>query len=157
MASLIPSAVNLAILVGILVFYTREPLRQFVRTRHETLRDELQKTALDLRTAKQRYEEFSGRLASMESEAASLRQQAKDDARAAKTRVVEDAKRLAQTIVTDARAAGEGLYSDFRRQLREEFAEKVVARAEALLKARLTGEDQARLREDFTRQLGGVR
>lgn len=153
---LVPGAFNLSLLIGLLFFKTREPLRQFIRERHETIRNELQKTAADLRNARQRFEEFSGRLGSMQTEAATLREQSKQDAQSAKTRIGEDAKRLASAIVGDARAAGEGLYGDFRRQLREEFAEKVITRAEALLKARLTGEDQARLREDFTRQLGGV-
>jgi F0F1-type ATP synthase membrane subunit b/b' len=156
LSDLVPGAFNLTLLVGLLFFKTRDPLRQFVRVRHETIREELQRTAIDLRTAKQRFEEFSARLASMQSEAAALREQAKQDAQVTKTRIVDDAKRLASTIVTDARSSGEGLYNDFRRQLREEFAEKVISRAEALLTARLTGEDQARLREDFTRQLGGV-
>lgn len=156
MSSLIASAINLGILFGLIYWKSRDPVVAFVRTRHETLRDELQKTAKDLSTAKQRFEEFSARLNAMQAEAAALRQQSKQDAQAAKIRVVDEARRLSALIVSDAKTSSEGLFADLRHQMRGEFAEKIVARAEVLLKTRLTGEDQVRMRQDFARQLGGV-
>lgn len=157
MYSLITSAINLGILIWIIARYTKAPIRQFIQARHETLRDELERTAKDLATAKKRYEEFSSRLSAMGAEVASLRQQSKQDSQSAKQRIIDEANRLSAVIVSDAKASSEGLFGDLKRQMRGEFAERVVARAEALLRARLTGEDQVRLREEFARQLGGVR
>jgi len=39
MGALLWPVFNLLILIGLLVYYLREPLKTFVRTRHETIRD----------------------------------------------------------------------------------------------------------------------
>ena len=153
METLIAPFINLLLLVGILVWKVREPLRNFVSARHISLRDELQKTGDQLRQAQERYDEFTAKLKAIEAEISALRDQARQDAEGMKLRVLSDAKRLAALIVSDARLAGETLFSDLRMQLTTEFANRVVEKAEGLLRVRLTGDDRVRIRREFSMQV----
>jgi F-type H+-transporting ATPase subunit b len=153
--SLIPPTINVLILVGFLAYKLRGPLKKFVADRHSFLRDELERVGIQLRQARERFEEFSARLSSMEGEVTELRKQAKKDAQEMRTRLLADAKKNSESIVSDAHAASASMYTDLRNQLRTEYGLKVIDRAEELLRQRLTSDDQARIRKEFSRQVGG--
>jgi F-type H+-transporting ATPase subunit b len=153
MSELIFPAINLAILVTIMVVKLRDPLRGFVRTRHETLRDELQRVRDLLKQSQTRYDEFTGKLRALEAEIVTLREQARQDAAQTKSTVLAEAQRLSAAIVTDARAAAQGMHAQFRHELLSEMGVRVIDRAEAMLKERLTGDDRARIRHEFSTQV----
>jgi F-type H+-transporting ATPase subunit b len=155
--SFVIQTINTIVLLFILVRFTKAPLRAFVTDRHTSLRDELTAVSGKLKQSKERFEEFSAKLKAIEAEVTALRNQARQDAESMKVRTLADAKRLSETIVTDARAAAQGLYSDLRAQLRTDLAEKVLDRAERLLRERLTGEEKVRIRREFSKQVEAVR
>jgi len=153
MSELIFPTINLAILIGILVVYTREPIRAFIRTRHETLRDELRRVRDLLVNSKAKFEEFSAKL---EAEIQALRDQAKQDAATIKSKILAEAQTLSATIVSDARRSAQGLYGQLRSELFVEVGNKVLDRTESVLRERLTGEDRARIRNEFSTQVESV-
>jgi F-type H+-transporting ATPase subunit b len=153
MSTLLAPALNLGILLFIIFYYTRKPFMEFVRNRSTSLRDDLQRVADQLKQAQQKYEEFSAKLKAMDAEVRSLRDQAKQDGEAMRLRLLADARKLSTVIADDARTAADALYEDFRAQLRSDFATRVLERAEKLLRERLTGDDRARIRQDFSRQV----
>jgi F0F1-type ATP synthase membrane subunit b/b' len=155
-ASLIPSVINLAILLGVLYHYTRKPLAAFVLTRHDSLRDELKRVRDQLKAAQEKFDEFSAKLKAIDAEIAALRAQSRQDAQAMKQRVVAEAQRASAMIVTDARAAAEGLYSELRGQLYLDMLASVVDRAERLMRDRLTSDDRTRIRQEFSKQVEAV-
>jgi F-type H+-transporting ATPase subunit b len=156
MSELIYPAINLAILIALLFVYTREPVRGFVRTRHETLRDELRRVRDLLTNAKAKFEEFSAKLKAMEAEIQALRDQAKQDAAAVKTKILAEAQVLSANVVTDARRSAQGLYGQLKSELFVEVGNKVLDRAESMLRERLTGDDRARIQRDFSTQVESV-
>lgn len=156
MSELIFPTINLAILLVIMVVYLREPIRSFVRVRHETLRDELRRVRELLSGAKTKYEEFSSKLKAMEAEIQSLRDQARQDAAASQARVLAEAQALSATIVSDARKSVQGMYGQLKSELFVEVGHKVLDRAEVLLRERLTGDDRARIRHEFSSQVESV-
>jgi F-type H+-transporting ATPase subunit b len=156
MHELIAPVINLAILVTLLVIYLRKPLAQFVTARHETLRDQILNVRKQLTGAQEKYEEFSAKLRTIDSEIAVLREQARQDAQGAKQRAVSEVQRLSANVVSDARAASAQLFDDLKSQLRHDLAVRALDRAEAILNARLTGDDKARLRQEFSTQVEGA-
>lgn len=153
MHSLIPSLINFAILIGLLVFYLHAPLRAFVRGRHESLRDELKRVADQLRQAQERYDEFSAKLKAMQAEIGALREQARQDGQAIKLRLIQDGQRVAQTIVEDARGAADAVLDDLKIELRRELGGMVLQSAERIIRERLKPEDQVRMRREFAREV----
>lgn len=157
MHQLIAPTFNFLVLIAILAYYLKQPIKDFVSNRHVSMRDELARVRELLKQAQSKNEEFVSKLKAIDAEVASLRQQMAQDAKSAKQRLVSDAQRLSATIVSDARMAAEGLYSDLRGQLHSELGSRILERAETLLRDRLTGDDRARIRKEFSSQVEGVR
>jgi len=153
MHSLVVPLINLSILIAVLVYYLRAPLKAFIKIRHESVRDELERVAEQLKLAQEKYDEFSAKLKAMQAEIVVLRDQARQDGEAIKLRLVNDGKRVSVAIVMDAKAAAEALIEDLRISLKRELAASVLSRAELLVLGRLTSEDRKRFRLDFSKQV----
>lgn len=154
MSTLILPAINLAILLTVLYKFTKKPVLDHVANRHAYVRDEARRVAEMLRSAREKYEEFSSKLKASEDEIAAIREQAKQDAQSMKMRIVTDAKKLADTIVSDAQTSAQALFSDLKAQLRMELGMRILDRSEQLVREKLTTDDRVRIRRDFSRQVG---
>lgn len=157
MSELIKPTLNLAILLGVMVYYLREPLKQFVFNRHSELKGELARVRDLLQKAKAQYEEFNAKLGALDAEITTLKSQATQDAHAARQRILSEAQKLSTNIATDARHSAEALFADLRGGLYAELSAGVLDRSEALLRERLTGEDRARIQKEFSVQLETTR
>jgi F0F1-type ATP synthase membrane subunit b/b' len=153
MSELIYPFINLIILITVLTIYLRKPLSAFVGDRHATIRDELARVRGLLQQAQTSYDEFTGKLKAMGAEVEDLRKQARQDGASAKSRIAAEAQKLSATIVSDSRATAQGLYAQLKHDLFIEIGNKIVDRTEALLKERLTGDDRARIRNEFSTQV----
>lgn len=157
MSELISPTFNLAVLIGLMVYYLREPLKQFVTGRHVELRDELGRVRDLLQKAKVQYEEFNAKLGALDAEVAALRNQATQDAQAARQRILSEAQKLSANIATDARHSAEALYADLKDNLYTELGAAVLERTEKVLRERLTGEDRVRIQKEFSAQVEAAR
>ena len=155
-ASLIAPFFNVTVLVGVLVYFLRKPISDFVSSRHAGLRDEVQRVSEQLRQSQSQFEEFSAKLKAIHAEISALREQAKQDAEATRARVVNDAKKLSAVILSDAKSSADAAFGDLKTQLRTELANRVLERAEALLRERLTSDERVRIRREFSSQLEKV-
>ncbi|OFZ54524.1 MAG: hypothetical protein A2428_12570 [Bdellovibrionales bacterium RIFOXYC1_FULL_54_43] len=156
MSGLILPFINLGVLIGILIHYTRKPLKNFVQSRHNTILSELKEAQEQLHRAQEQYEEFSAKLKAIGAEISAFRDQTRQEATQARTRIAADAKRVSVAVVTEARATAEGLVTELREQLHAELMVGVIARAEKLIVARLTREDRVRIHQEFSREIGGA-
>lgn len=153
MKALIWPIINVATLVGILVYTTRAPLREFLKTRRKSIGEELIRVRELMESAKTKYEEFTAKLKAIDAEVLSLNEQVRSDAERMRSRILADAKQNAGSIVSDARTSANALYGDLKNELRVELGMRVLARAEKLLVERLTGDDRVRIRREFSTQV----
>ena len=79
-----------------------------------------------------------------------LRAQAREDGEKSKTAILASAAKLSSMIISDAKTSAGSLQSEFRSSLQRELANLALVRAEARLRDRLTGEDHARMRQEFS-------
>jgi F0F1-type ATP synthase membrane subunit b/b' len=156
MESLIAPIFNLLLLIALLSYKLRRPLSDFLLQRPHTLRTELYTVREQLKEAQQKYDEFSAKLKAIDAEIATLREQSIHDAGAMKQRLITEARRIATHIVLDAKSSAENLFLDLKNQLYIELSTRVLDRAEHLLKERLTGDDRARIRQEFSRQVESI-
>ncbi len=157
MHSLIAPLINFIILVTILVFAMKKPLKEMVRERHETLKDKLEATQRELAAAQKKFEEYSMKLRSLEGELTDYRRAADEDVEAMKTRVIHEAKKMADNIVVDAKKTSEAMAGEFKDKMRAEFAQSVLARAEGIIRSRLSDGDRERIRKDFSKEVEASR
>lgn len=156
MHSLIAPLVNVSILLGVLVYYLRKPIADFVISRHTNIRDQVKAVSEELRSAQNKYEEFSSRIKALDVEVRALREQGKQESDQMKTRLLTDARRVSAAIVADSRTSAEQVFKDLRSELRRELGEKVVVRAEKLIRDKLTSDEKSRIRHEFSEQLARV-
>jgi F0F1-type ATP synthase membrane subunit b/b' len=153
MQTLIAPFINLLILIGVLAFYLRKPLQTFAETRHHTIREDLESVRNQLRGAQEKNAEFSAKLRAVDAEVSGIKTQMIQDAQAMKSRIVTEAQKLSSNVIDDARHASAVLYTEFKSSLYSELGARVLDRAEAILKERLTGDDRARMRKEFSSQV----
>lgn len=153
MEGLFAPFLNLLILVGLLAYKLRAPLREFVSNRHHSIRHEIQSVSEQLRAAQNEYNELNAKLKAVDSEVSELRLRAQEQAQASQARIAAEARRLSTTIVSDAKSSEQGLYEQLKADLHAELTSKVLDKAEILLTDRLTGDDQSRFRQEFSQQV----
>ena len=153
MSGLIYPFINFTILVAALFYFLKRPTQAFVKDRHHSLKDELDRVQLKLSDAQKQYQEYSQRLSSMDAEVATLIQQIRSESESTKVRVITEAKRMADQIVIDSKKTSESMVSEFKDQIRGELANQVIARTEAILKNKMTGDVREQLKKDFSKQV----
>ena len=139
--------------MAILFFYVRKPLSEFIFQRHVLLRDEVQGVTAKLRQAQEQFDEFSKKLKMIETEAAALKEQAAQDAKTMRQRLLTEARKAYTQIISDAKTSAEALFVEFRIELQKEFGLKVIDLAEKYLRERLTGDDRLRISREFSKQV----
>jgi len=157
MKDLILPTINLGILVAFLTYKLKGPIKEFIRTRAETIRQAIHDAREMLASAQAKFEEFNAKLKAIDSEVASLRAGARKDGEERSAQVVLSAKQLSGVILSDARSISQALFEELRSELRRELGRKVVDSAERLLEKKLTGDDRVRLRREFSMDLERVR
>lgn len=143
------TALNLLILIGVLVFFARRPIRSFFADRYAHIRDDLQAATRSLEEAEARHEEWSRRLEGLDQELESIRATARERAEAERQRVIAEAGVAAERIRRDARAAVEQELRRAREQLRQEAAELAIQLAGEALSDKVSQQDRDRLIDEF--------
>ncbi len=149
--------VNLGIFLAIIYRVGKQPFVDFVKNRSLQLREQVQDAKVQLEKAQAQYSEFQARLASIDSEVSALRSQNHQDVQAVSTRVREDSGRQALQIVAEAKLARDAAVDAARKRLALDVGQMVIDRAEAIIKSRMTGDEKARIRREFSNQLEQVR
>ena len=144
---------NLAVVIGVLVWVGRKPLRGFLADRTETIRKQLAEAQAARKEAEGKLAELESRMSRLDSEVAEIAAVADRDARAEHQRLVAEAERDAEKIVTRARQEIEGLTRTAELELRREAAELAIRLAEERLRTEIRDEDRTRL---FARFLESV-
>ena len=155
--NIVPPLVNFAALAAGLFYVLRKPTREFVEARHQTLRASVQESEAKLRDAQARYDEFSSKLKAIDVELTSLRNYTLDGAKASAGALVIEAQKLSASLRDDAARTARAFAADFQAEMSSEFARKALDRAEAVLRQRLTGDEQVRIRREVSKQLEQVR
>ena len=153
MGSLVAPALNLAILCGILVYFLREPLKQFLQSRQTTLKKDLEDARNLLQESQARYDEFSGKLKAVDAEIQSLKRHTIEEAEAAKTRVVQHAQETSSRLVSEAKNNAKQIFESVKQEAQMEMVGKVLETAEGKLKSQLKDADRARIRKEFSKRL----
>ena len=150
------SFINFAVLLWILEKILFKPLRSRTREKHDTVKAEIDKATTARQEAEGVLVEYRDRLERLDAEIAELMADAKAKAEADRARIITDAEREAEQIRLTAQAAAEREAASRRRQLEAEIVDRAVARAEAILRSKITPTDQRNMVDRYVEQLGAV-
>jgi F-type H+-transporting ATPase subunit b len=145
--------VNLALLLGILVYFGRTPVREYFAQRRTAIREGLEGSARLLREAESRMDAWQARLERVEAETSEIAATARRQAELERERILADARAGAERIRRDATAAVEQEVRRARAKLREEASDLAVELAERMLREQVTERDRKRLVEEFVERV----
>ncbi|HEX8650420.1 MAG TPA: ATP synthase F0 subunit B [Pyrinomonadaceae bacterium] len=149
--------VNLGLFVFLLVYFLRRPLGEAFRARREGIRRDLMRAQEERNAALAKLEEVEARLARLDAEVATVREQAKREAEQERERIKrateEEARKLREQAQREIESAGKAA----RQELRHYAAEQSVRLAEQMIRRDMRPEDDARLVNLEIEELGGVK
>jgi F-type H+-transporting ATPase subunit b len=142
-------ALNLALLLGVLIYFGRKPITEFFATRREGIAAELDEAADLLRQAEQRNSELQRRLVDLGSAVEGIREDAGRRAEEEAERILAAARATADRIRRDAQAAVAQELRRAQTQLHDEAADLAMEIAARKLTEQVSEADRDRLVDEF--------
>lgn len=140
---------NLAIVVGALVYFARKPVRDFFEARRGQIQTDLKDAAELLAQAEARYGEWQRKLIDLERDSQVIRNDGRRHAEEEAATILAEAHAAAERIQRDAEAAVEHELRRAQAELRREAAGLATEMAERILRERLVDTDRERLMDEF--------
>jgi F-type H+-transporting ATPase subunit b len=142
-------ALNLVILIVVLVYFSRKPLKAYFEKRRSEIQGVLQSAADQLATAETTYAKWQRRTIDLEGELNEIRATSRQRAESERERIIKDARATAERIRRDATTAIELELRRAREILREEATQLAIDLAGERLSREVTEADRDRLIDEF--------
>lgn len=152
-SSLLWHAINLALVVGVLGYFARTPIRTYMAERRQNIEAGIEAAQRELSEAESRLVACNDRVASLDREIEEIRRTVHAQAENERERLLADARVAAERIHRDAHAAVEQESRRAREDLRNEAVEVAVRLAGDLLKRQVSDSDRARLVDEFVERV----
>ena len=136
---------NLAVLVGIIAYFLRAPLRQFLADRKRGIQDDISSAGRALQEAEERLSVVQGQVRGLDEERAAMRKATAEEAEGERLRVLERAQRDVDRLTRRAETEIQLLTRVARNELRSHAADLAVGLARQKLSQELTAEEDARV------------
>jgi F-type H+-transporting ATPase subunit b len=145
---------NFALMIGLLVYFVRKPIRNALRNR----REEIEKTLADAQAAKEaaeaKYREYSAKLEKATEEIAAISASILREGELERDKILESAREMSAKIQQEADAKASNAVASAKAELREEAARLAVELAEDMLKKEFSSNDQKRLVDEYMQKVG---
>ena len=153
-APLLWQVVNLALLLGVVVYFGRKPVREYLAQRRESVQNNLESSARLLAEAEANLAQWKERADKLEAELAEIRDTSRRLAEDERAEILAQARATAERIRRDADAAVDQELHRARAELAAEASELAITLAARILRERVTDEDQQRLFDEFVDRVG---
>jgi F-type H+-transporting ATPase subunit b len=141
--------INFVLLLGVLVYFGREPIRTMFRDRRSQIQSDLDAAAEKLREAEARHTQLQRQLQRLDAELEKIRAQARQRAEQERDQILADARTAAERVRRDAEAAIQQEAQRARASLRSEAAELALSLAAERIRSELGASDRERLIDEF--------
>lgn len=138
-------AVNVAILVGVLVYFLKKPLSSYLKERSELLRKSIDDAAKARAEAAEKLSAIQARMARLSGEIEELNRRMEGEAGDEAKRLHDLAQAEIARVREQSRFAAEQEVKKAREDLRREAADLSAAAAEEMVKKSVTPDDQERI------------
>lgn len=149
---------NLALLVGVLVYFARKPVLTYLSERRDEIQGNLQGAEQLLQQAEGKLQEWSQRADRLGTEIEEIRAAARKAAQQERDTIVADAEATAERIRASAGSVVDRELRAARESLRGEVADLATDLARKILTEKINDEDRLRLVDEFihTVEQGGT-
>lgn len=144
---------NFVLLISVLTFVLRVPVREFFVARRSSVKSDLDAAAQLLDEAEQRHTEWQRKMIDLDADLDTIRRESRERAEHERDRILEDATVSAERIKRDATAAVDQELRRARADLQREASDLAVELAEKILREQVVDSDRDRLADEFISQL----
>ena len=137
--------INLAILLGGLIYLLKKPAAEFFESRKNEITDGLQKAEAAQAESNRRMKEIEGRLQKLSSDIAALQAQADVESAEEREKILQEARRDMERLVEQSHQEIDRAARSIERNIREKIADAVIDRASRTLETQITQDDQKRV------------
>ena len=127
-------AVNFVILIGIIVYFAKDTVMNFLEQRRTNLGKEIDEAQQTIDEANERHKEYSQKLDNLESEIASLRESIIKQGETEKKEIIEQARESAEIIKKEARDMMKLESNKVKKQLQTDIIKSSLEQAEEVIK-----------------------
>jgi F-type H+-transporting ATPase subunit b len=149
----IAKAVNFAILIGVLLYFLKTPIVQYLKSRGETIRKDLVDAASLRATAEQQLADVRTRLSALPAELDALRRRGEAELAAERGRLADATVREKAKVLDRTQREIDSQLRLARRNLTEHAAELAMTLARKRIERDITAEDQARLIDRYASEV----
>jgi len=146
--------INFAVLVGLLVYFVRKPIRNALHNRRAEIEKTLADAAAARDAAEARAKEYQEKLAKAAAEIESIYAAIRREGELERDKILASAREMAAKIELEADAKAASAVARARLELRAEAARLAVQLAEELLAKNVTAADQKRLVDEYMQKVG---
>jgi len=140
---------NFTVLAVALFFILRKPVSQALNSRIEGIREQLRDLEAKKEKAAKELAGYQEKLADLEQEAGTIVEEYIRQGNEARERILKEAESAAEKLEEQARRNIDYEFRQVKMKLQEEILEKALVKAEELLKAGITDDDQDRLVDEY--------
>ena len=140
---------NFAVLAVGLFLLLRKPVSQALNDRIKGIKEELTELEAKKREAEEKLVKYNEQIASLDKEAETILAEYVRQGEEARDRILKESEAAAAKLEEQAKRNIEHEFKAAKAKLQEEILEKALAKAEALVKDKITSDDQDRLVDDY--------
>jgi len=144
---------NVAIFVAIIYKLGGKKIREFFKYRRQKVQDEIEGAAQKEEEAARLLREWQEKIMGAEEEAKKIIAASLAEGKRLREKILQEAEEEARAIIEQAKVAAAEEIKKTRGMLGKELAALSAAKAEALLKEKISPQDQKRLTEEFVRKV----
>jgi len=148
---------NFLIYAFVIAKFALPPVRDFLRSRRESVVTTLAQASAKKAAAETLLNEYKSKLARVDSEVQSIQASLREEGEREKAKLLIEAQTMAVKLKEDANFLADQEVKIARQKIREEMAEQAEARARALVQANFSSADQNRLVREFIESVGQAR
>jgi F-type H+-transporting ATPase subunit b len=145
--------INFAVLVFILVFFTRKPFAEYFKNRTELIEKSLKEATEAKELAQKTLNEVRGRLKNTDSEIAEIIESARKAGEKEKEAIIADSERLKAKILEQAKANIDFELQKAKEKIKSEAAMMALELAEKQIKEKLGQKEQETLIDGYIKRL----
>lgn len=146
--------VNLVILLGVLVYFLKDSVRNFLVERKGSISSEIDHAQHTITEAKKKYEEYAEKLKGIEGEINSIKESIVKQGQTEREEIIRQANIASDNIKKEAQETIQFEAEKAKQEIQSEVVASALQIAERVIKENLTETDKQRFVEDFTKNVG---
>lgn len=146
-------AVNLLILIGVLVYFLKTPVKNFLMERRGSIGYEIDEAQKTIAQAKSKYEEYAQKLKAIETEIASIKETLLKQGETERAEILKQADAASENIKREVRDSIVMETERAKREIQSEVVDIALGNAGDIIRQSLGESDKERFVEEFTKNI----